>query len=84
MIGLTFFLHDNPKHPNRCDILVESYSDYTSSGYEAEIAEQIAVAALKAMRLEQSVYVVREGSHTTINGKLSLYNAAWDRNKQSS
>ena len=76
MIGLTFFLHDNPKHPNTCDILVESYSDHTSSGHEAEIAEQIAIAAIKAMRLEQSVCVVREGSHTTVKGKLSLYNAA--------
>ena len=76
MIGLTFFLHDNPKHPNRCDILVESYSDYTSSGHEAEIAEQIAVAAIKAMRLEQSVYVVREGNRTTAKNRLSLYNAA--------
>jgi hypothetical protein len=76
MIGLTFFLHQNERHPNRCEILVESYSDYTSSGHEAEIAEQIAVAALKAMRLRQSVYVVREGSRTTIKGRLSLYKAA--------
>jgi hypothetical protein len=51
MIGLTFFLHGNQTDPNRCDILVESYSDYTSSGHEAEIAEQIAVTAIKAMRL---------------------------------
>jgi len=73
MIGLTFFLHDNPKHPNRCDILVESYSDYTSSGHEAEVAEQIMVAALKAVRLEQSVCVVREGDRTTVKGTLKLY-----------
>jgi hypothetical protein len=76
MIGLTFFLHDNQTDLNRCDILVESYSDYTSSGHEAEIAEQIAVAALKAMRLEQRVCVVREGSRSTAKGRLSLYNAA--------
>jgi hypothetical protein len=75
MIGLTFFLHQNKRHPNRCEILVESYSDYTSSGYEAEIAEQIAVEALKAMRLEQSVCVVREGSRNTVKGKLTLYAA---------
>jgi hypothetical protein len=79
MIGLTFFLHDNPKHPNRCDILVESYSDYTSSGHEAEIAEQIVVAALKAIRLEQSVCVVRRGSRTTVKGELRLYSAAVKR-----
>ena len=72
MIGLTFILHDNEKHPNRCEILVESYCDYTSSGHEAEIAEQIAVAALKAIRLEQGVCVVREGSRATVNGRLSL------------
>jgi hypothetical protein len=52
---------------------VESYSDYTSSGYEAEIAEQIMVAAIKAMRLEQSVCVVREGSRNTVKGKLTVY-----------
>jgi archaeosine-15-forming tRNA-guanine transglycosylase len=73
MIGLTFFLHDNPNHPNRCDIVVESYSDYTSSGHEAEIAEQIVVAAIKAMRPEQSVCVVREGDRTTVKGTLKLY-----------
>ena len=56
--------------------MLESYCDYTSSGQEAEIAEQIVVAAIKAMRLEQSVYVVREGSRSTIKGTLSLYNAA--------
>ena len=76
MIGLTFILHDNEKHPNRCEILVESYSDHTSSGHEAEIGEQIAVAALKAMRLEQGVCVVREGSRSTVNGRLSLYDTA--------
>ena len=76
MIALTFFLHGNQTDPNKCEILVESYSDYTSSGNEAEIAEQIVVAAIKAMRLEQSVCVVREGSRTTIKGRLSLYNAA--------
>jgi hypothetical protein len=74
MIGLTFFLHDDEKHPNRCEILVDSYCDYTSSGHEAEVAEQIAVASLKAMRLEQTVCVVRQGSRTTVQGKLSLYN----------
>ncbi|HET6887796.1 MAG TPA: hypothetical protein VFH87_07715 [Candidatus Udaeobacter sp.] len=55
---------------------MESYSDYTSSGYEAEIAEQIAVAALKAMRLEQGVCVVREGNRATAKGGLKLYNTA--------
>ena len=72
MIGLTFLLHQDERHPNRCEILVESYSDYTSSGREAEIAEQIAVAAVKAMRLEQSVCVVREGSRATAKGRLWL------------
>ena len=76
MIGLTFILHDNEKHPNRCEILVDSYSDYTSSGHEAEIAEQIAVAALKAMRLEQGMCVVREGSRATVKGRLRLYDTA--------
>ena len=76
MVGLTFFLQDNQKHPNRCEILLESYCDYTSTGHEAEVAEQIVVAALKAMRLEQSVCVVRSGSHTTVKGELRLYNAA--------
>src|SRR5262245_58528280 len=75
MIGLTFLIYDHEKHPNRCDILVESYSDYTSSGQEAEVAEHIMVAAVKAMRLEQSVYVVRKGSRTTVKGSLSLHNA---------
>jgi hypothetical protein len=75
MIGLTFFLLDNQEHPNRCEILLESYCDYTSSGREAEVAEQIAVAALKALRLEQTVCVVREGSHSAAKGKLTLYNA---------
>jgi hypothetical protein len=72
MIGLTFLLDQNERHPNRCEILVESYSDYTSTGQEAEIAEQIAVAALKAMRLEQSVCVVRRGNRTTIKGELKV------------
>jgi hypothetical protein len=76
MIRLTFFLHDDEKHPNRCEILVDSLCDHTSSGHEAEVAEQIMVAAIKAMRLEQRVYVVREGSRTTIKGRLGLYNAA--------
>jgi len=76
MIGLTFLLHDNQTHPTACDILLESYCDYTSSGQEAEVAEQIMVAAIKAMRLEQSVYVVRKGSRTTVKGRLSLKNAA--------
>jgi hypothetical protein len=77
MIGLTFLLHDDEKHPNRCEILVDSYCDYTSSGHEAEIAEQIAVAALKAMRPEQSVCVVREGSRTTVRGELRLTTLPW-------
>ena len=76
MIGLTFLLYDDQKHPNRCEILVDSYCDYTSSGHEAEVSEQIMLAAIKAMRLEQRVYVVREGSRTTAKGRLSLYNAA--------
>ena len=75
MIELTFFLQDNQTDSSRCDILVESHSDYTSSGHEAEIAEQIAVAALKAIRLDQSVYVVRKGNRMTVSGRLSLYNA---------
>ena len=52
---------------------MESYSDYTLSGHEAEIAEQIVVAAIKAMRPEQSVCVVREGDRTTVKGTLKLY-----------
>jgi len=76
MIGLTFFLLDNQKHPNRCEILLELYCDHTSSGQEAEIAEQVAVAALKAMRLEQGVCVIREGSHTTVKGQLTVHKAA--------
>jgi hypothetical protein len=72
MIGLTFLLLDSEKHPNRCEILLESYCDCTSSGREAEVAEQIALAALKALRLEQSVWVVREGRRSTIKGKLSI------------
>ena len=75
MLGLTFLLQDNQKHPNRCEILLESYCDYTSSGPEAEIAEQLVVAALKTMRLEQNVCVVREGSRNTVKGKLALYDA---------
>jgi hypothetical protein len=76
MIGLTFFLLDSQKDPNRSEILLESYCDYTSSGHEAEVAEQIILAAIKAMRPEERVYVVREGSRTTVKGRLSLYNAA--------
>ena len=75
MIGLTFLLLDNKNHSNRCEILLQSYCDYTSSGREAEVAEQIAVAALKALRLEQTVCVVREGNHRAAKGKLTLYNA---------
>ena len=82
MIGLTFLLHDDEKHPNRCEILVDSYCDYTSSGHEAEVAEQIVVAALKAMRLEQRVCVVREGSRTTVRGELRLTTLPWGRRKQ--
>ena len=73
VIQLTFLLHENKQHPNRCEILLDSYCDYTSSGYEAEIAEEIAVAAVKALRLEQSVCVVREGSRATVKGRLRLY-----------
>lgn len=72
MIGLTFFLLDNQKHPDRCEILLDSYCDCTSSGREAKAAEQIVVAALKALRLEQTVYVVREGSHSAAKGKLTF------------
>jgi hypothetical protein len=36
------------------------------------------------MRLEQSVYVVREGNRTTVRGKLSLYNAAGGRKRHQS
>ena len=75
MMGLTFLLQDNQKHPNRCEIQLESYCDYTSSGPEAEIAEQLVVAALKTMRLKQNVCVVREGSRNTVKGKLALYDA---------
>jgi len=73
MIGLTFFLQNNQTHPNSCEILLNSYCDYTSSGHEAEVAEQIMVAALKAMRLEQRVCVVREGRRNTVKGKLTFY-----------
>jgi hypothetical protein len=72
MIGLTFLLQDSQKHPNSCEILLDSYCDYTSSGHEAELAEQIAVAALKAMRLEERVWVVREGGRSTVKGQLRL------------
>jgi hypothetical protein len=65
-------MHDDQQHPNRCEILLESCCDRTSSGREAEIAEQIAVAALKAIRLEQGVCVVREGDRTTVKGQLRL------------
>ena len=81
MIGLTFLLEDNQKHPNRCEILLESYCDHTSSGAEAEIAEQLVVAALKTMRLEQNVCVVREGSRKTVKGKLTLYDAGAAKRK---
>ena len=74
MIGLTFFLFDNQKHPDRCEILLDSYCDGTSSGREARAAEQI-VVALKALRLEQTVCVVREGDRKTVKGKLTLYDA---------
>ena len=73
MIGLTFLLNQNERHPDRCEIVVESYSDHTSSGHEAEIAEKLVVAVLKAMRLEQRVCVVREGSRNTVKGKLTVY-----------
>jgi hypothetical protein len=72
MIGLIFLMHDDQQHSDRCEILVESCCDRTSSGPEAEIAEQIAVAALRAIRLEQRVYVVREGDRTTVKGQLRL------------
>ena len=81
MIGLTFLLQDNQEHSNRCEILLESYCDCTSSGHEAEVSEQILVAALKAMRLEQRVCVVREGSRNTVKGKLTLYNTDAARRK---
>ena len=73
MIGLTFLLRDNQEQPNRCEIVLDSYCDYTSTGHEAEVAEQITVGALKALRLEQSVCVVREGSRATVKGRLRLY-----------
>ena len=76
MIGLTFLFLDNKKDPTRCKILLESYCDHTSSGREAEAAEQIAVAAVKAMRLERGVCVVRKGSRTTVQGELTLHNAS--------
>jgi len=75
MIGLIFLAYDKQQDPNGCEILLESYCDYTSSGQEAEVAEQIAVAAIRAMRLEQDVCVVREGDRTTVKGTLRLYNA---------
>ena len=75
MIGLTFLLQGNQKHPNRGEILLDSYCDHTSSGPEAEMAERLVVAALKAMRLEQDVCVVREGGRKTVKGKLTLYDA---------
>jgi hypothetical protein len=49
MIGLTFFLLDNQKDPNKCEILLESYCDCTSSGREAKAVEQVVVAALKGL-----------------------------------
>jgi hypothetical protein len=72
VIGLTFLLYDHQQHPKGCEILLESCCDSTSSGHEAEIAEQIVVAALKAVRLEQNVCVVRKGSRTTVKGQLRL------------
>jgi hypothetical protein len=75
MIGLTFLVHEKQQDPKRCEILLESDCDYTSSGQEAEIAEQIAVEAIRAMRLEQDVCVVREGNRTTVKGTLRLYDA---------
>ena len=80
MIALTFFLLDNQKHPDRCEILLDSYCDCTSSGREAKAAEQIVVAALKALRLEQNVYIVREGSHSTVKGKLTFSTTPRGRN----
>ena len=80
MIGPTFFLLDNQTHPNKCEILLESYCDCTSSGREAKAAEQIVVAALKALRLEQTVYVVREGSHNAAKGKLTFSTTPRGRN----
>ena len=82
MIALTFLLQDNPKHPNRSEILLELYCDDTSSGHEAEVAERIMVAALKAMRLKQSVCVVREGSRTTLKGHLRLTTLSHYRKKE--
>jgi len=73
VIELTFLLHENKRHPNGCEILLASCCDYTSSGFEAEIAEQITVAAVKALRLEQNVCVVREGSRATVKGSLRVY-----------
>jgi len=72
MIGLTFLLLNNRKHPNRCEILLDSYCDYSSSGHEAEVAEQIMIAALKTLRLNQSVCVWSEGGRTTVKGHLRL------------
>ena len=72
MIGLTFLVYDHQQHPKRCEILLESCCDSTSSGHEAEVAEQIVVAALRAMRLKENVCVVREGDRTTVKGQLRL------------
>jgi hypothetical protein len=72
MIGLTSLLLDHKKDSNRCEISLESYCDHMSTGREAEVAEQIAVAA-KAIRLEKGVCVVRNGSRTTVQGQLTLY-----------
>lgn len=67
MIGQTFLLHQNEKHPNRFEILVESYSDYTPTGHEAEIAEQIAVAALKTIHqlfgIDSHIITIFDPSH---------------------
>ena len=45
---------------------------FMSSNREAEVAEQIAVAALKALRIEETVCVMREGSHSAAKGKLTF------------
>ena len=82
MIGLTFLLQDNHTDPTGCDVLLDSYSGCTSSGREAEIAEQIAVAALRVMRLEQSVCVVRKGSRTTVKGQLTVTTLPGRRKRQ--
>jgi hypothetical protein len=84
VIGLTFLVYDHQQHPKRCEILLEWCCDSTSSGHEAEVAEQLVVAALKVMQLEQNVCVVREGDRTTVKGQLRLTTlpaAGGDRNQ---